>query len=292
MAALEPEATLALVPHELPNPEHGDGGLRTVRTAAPGVGHGPAGTVSAYPRSMARDRTPSRVEPLRDRPGERAESLPDAGTIEVRRSGRRRRTVSAYRDGARTIVLIPARFTRAEERHWVETMLGRLAAGDQRRRPSDDALLRRCTELSERYLGGAATPSSVRWAGNQRSRWGSCTPADASIRVSTRLRGMPAYVLDYVLLHELAHLLRPAHDREFWRLLASYPRLERARGYLEGYAAARAREAGDDAGDPEGADLPRDDPSDDPEHDQEHDPEPGSEPVDHGAGESARTTLF
>ena len=198
---------------------------------------------------MAGDRSPSRVEPLRDGPGDRAESPPDvgpAGAVEVRRSGRRRRTVSAYREDGRTIVLIPARFTRAEERHWVETMLGRLAAGDQRRRPSDDQLLRRSAELSERYLDGAAHPSSVRWAGNQLSRWGSCTPADATIRVSTRLRGMPGYVLDYVLLHELAHLLRPAHDRAFWRLLEAYPRVERARGYLEGYAAAGGHDGGDD----------------------------------------------
>ena len=163
---------------------------------------------------------------------------PAPSPVEVRRSGRRRRTVSAYREGGRTIVLIPARFTKAEERHWVDTMLGRLAAGDRRRRPDDAELSARARALSSRYLADAARPTSVRWVGNQMSRWGSCTPADGTIRVSERLKGMPGYVLDYVLLHELAHLLRPAHDREFWRLLAAYPRVERARGYLEGIAAA------------------------------------------------------
>ena len=142
---------------------------------------------------MAGQRSPRGVEPLR-RGG--AGSSSPTGPVEVRRSARRRRTVSAYREGDRTVVLIPARFTKAEERHWVDTMLGRLAAGDQRRRPSDDELLRRATELSERYLQGAARPSSVRWVGNQLSRWGSCTPADGTIRISTRLKGMPAYVLD------------------------------------------------------------------------------------------------
>ena len=175
--------------------------------------------------------------------GRAPETVPEAvpGTdpsVEVRRSGRRRRTVSAYREGGRTIVLIPARFTKAEERHWVDTMLGRLAAGDRRRRPDDAELSARARALSARYLADAARPSSVRWVGNQMSRWGSCTPADGTIRISERLKGMPGYVLDYVLLHELAHLLRPAHDREFWRLLAAYPRVERARGYLEGVAAA------------------------------------------------------
>lgn len=173
-------------------------------------------------------------------------------TVEVRRSGRRRRTVSAYREGGRTIVLIPARFTKAEERHWVDTMLGRLAAGDRRRRPGDAQLAERAAELSSRYLDGRARPTTVRWVGNQLSRWGSCTPTDGTIRVSDRLKGMPAYVLDYVLLHELAHLVRPAHDRAFWGMLAGYPRVERARGYLEGVAAAAGLGGawGDDVGMP------------------------------------------
>jgi predicted metal-dependent hydrolase len=158
--------------------------------------------------------------------------------VEVRRSSRRRRTVSAYRQDGRTIVLIPARFTRAEERHWVATMVARLEKSDERRRPSDDDLQVRAAELSRRYLDGLARPTSIRWVTNQRSRWGSCTPTDGTIRISARLKGMPAYVVDYVVLHELAHLLAPGHGSQFWALLQGYPRLERARGYLEGVASA------------------------------------------------------
>lgn len=177
-----------------------------------------------------------------------AGSVGDAD-VEVRRSRRRRRTVSAYREGDRTVVLIPAGFTRAQERQWVGTMLRRLAAGDRRRRPTDDALLVRAATLSRRHLGGVARPSSVRWADNQQSRWGSCTPSDGTIRLSTRLRGMPQWVVDYVLLHELAHLVVPGHGPAFWALLADYPRLERARGYLEGAAAARGLAISDDGPD-------------------------------------------
>jgi hypothetical protein len=161
----------------------------------------------------------------------------DTDEIEVRRSRQRRRTVSAYRQGGRTIVLIPARFSAEEERDWVDAMIRRLAAGDKRRRPSDDQLLARAAELSRRYLGGLAKPASIAWVTNQSSRWGSCTPADGTIRVSARVKGMPAWVLDYVILHELTHLLQPGHGVEFWSLLESYPRTERARGYLEGVAA-------------------------------------------------------
>lgn len=162
----------------------------------------------------------------------------DTPEVEVRRSRRRRRTVSAYREDGRTVVLIPARFTKAEERQWVASMLDRLAAGDRRRCPSDEELAARAEELSRRYLGGLAKPVSIRWVDNQQSRWGSCTPADGTIRISTRVRGMPGHVLDYVVLHELAHLIVPGHGKDFWALLGGFPRLERARGYLEGVAAA------------------------------------------------------
>ncbi|HEX2175780.1 MAG TPA: M48 family metallopeptidase [Nocardioidaceae bacterium] len=162
----------------------------------------------------------------------------EAPAVEVRRSGRRRRTVAAYREDGRIVVLIPARMSRAEEKHWVAAMVERLERQERRRRPSQTSLQRRARDLSRRYLDGAAEPVSVRWVDNQRSRWGSCTPADRTIRLSSRLRGMPEWVIDYVLLHELAHLLEPGHGRRFWALLDGYPRTERARGYLEGVAAA------------------------------------------------------
>ena len=151
---------------------------------------------------------------------------------------RRRRTVSAYRDGEQTVVMIPGRMSPAEERRWVSLMVDRLDASDRRRRPGDVELDARARELSARYLGGRASPVSVRWVANQQARWGSCTPADGTIRLSDRLRGMPAWVLDYVLLHELAHLVVSGHGPRFWALLEAYPRTERARGYLEGAAAA------------------------------------------------------
>lgn len=162
-------------------------------------------------------------------------------TVEVRRSVRRRRTVSAYRDGERIVVLIPARFTRAEEAQWVAKMVARLDTGTRRRTRragTDAALLRRAAELSVKYLDGGAEPATVRWVGNMRTRWASCTPVDRTIRLSDKLRPMPAWVQDYVLLHELTHLVVPGHGADFWALVGRYPRTERARGYLDGISAA------------------------------------------------------
>ncbi|KRF14017.1 metal-dependent hydrolase [Nocardioides sp. Soil797] len=162
----------------------------------------------------------------------------DQPEIEVRRSKRRRRTVSAYKDGDKVVVLIPASMSRAQEAEWVETMVTRLERQEKRKRPSDEQLFKRAVELSERFLGGLAQPDSVRWVDNQNSRWGSCSPGDRSIRVSSRLQGTPTWVVDYVLVHELAHLIEPAHDEKFWAWVAHYPKSERARGYLLGYSAA------------------------------------------------------
>ncbi|MEU6343017.1 M48 family metallopeptidase [Streptomyces sp. NPDC046977] len=158
--------------------------------------------------------------------------------VEVRRSARRRRTVSAYREGDVTVVLIPARMSAAEEKRWVTVMLDKLAAQESRKMLGDEQLAARAAQLSAQYLGGRAAPRTVRWVTNQNSRWGSCTPAEGSIRLSHRLQGMPEYVVDYVLLHELAHLLVPGHGPDFWKVLERYPRTERARGYLEGVVAA------------------------------------------------------
>jgi hypothetical protein len=160
--------------------------------------------------------------------------------IEVVRSARRKRTISAHRDGDRIIVSVPARLSRAEEQKWVDQMVARVLASEAKRRPSDTQLESRARELSARYLGGRATPSSVRWVDNMHSRWGSCTPTDRTIRLSRRMVGMPEYVVDYVLLHELAHLLVPGHGKAFWAELAGYPKLERAEGYLDGVSAAES----------------------------------------------------
>lgn len=168
--------------------------------------------------------------------------------VVVRRSRRRKRTVSAYRRDGKVIVMIPDRFTRAEETEWVTTMLARLDRSEQRRRPSDDQLMRRAAELCRDWLHDQVVPESVRWVGNMTTRWGSCTTTTREIRLSDRLQTMPSWVVDYVLLHELAHLIEPSHNERFWHWVDRYPRAERAKGYLEGVSHAVAFDPGADAG--------------------------------------------
>lgn len=166
--------------------------------------------------------------------------------VEVRRSARRRRTVSAFREGDRLVVAIPARFTRAEEEHWVEVMRERVERSERRRRPSDTALADRAQRLAQTYLPPGVRPTSVAWVENQTTRWGSCTPAHGTIRISHRVRGMPTWVLDYVLLHELAHLVVAGHGPQFWALVQRHPSTARARGFLEGWSHRDGSDVGDE----------------------------------------------
>lgn len=143
------------------------------------------------------------------------------------------------------MVLIPARFSAAEEQEWVQRMVARVDR--PRRGPAGDAaLVRRARELSDQFLEGRAEPLTVRWVATMRTRWASCTPSERTIRVSDRLQTMPTWVRDYVLVHELAHLLEAGHGPAFWRLVERYPRCERARGYLDGVSAAAHLPIADD----------------------------------------------
>lgn len=158
--------------------------------------------------------------------------------VVVRRSKQRRRTIAARLEGNRVIVMIPATLSKAQERLEVEKIVDRLLNRAERARQlSDDDLMRRARQLSDTYLGGLAQPESVRWVSNQRSRWGSCTPGERTIRLSDRLQEMPRWVVDYVLVHELAHLIEAGHTDEFWAWVHNYPQAEKAKGYLEGYSA-------------------------------------------------------
>lgn len=154
-------------------------------------------------------------------------------TVELVRSARRRRTISARLDGNRLIVQVPTGLSAAEEQAWAEKLGGRILASRRRRElNSDDDLAARARALNERYFAGTLRFVACRYVTNQQHRFGSCTPAHGTIRISDRVAKLPAWVRDAVLVHELAHLAEPNHSARFWRLANRYPLMERARGYL------------------------------------------------------------
>ncbi len=155
--------------------------------------------------------------------------------VEVIRSARRTRTVQARLIGDTVEVRIPARMSRAEEEKTVTDVLARLRRRQMSTVTSDAELQARAEDLNTRLLDGRATPGSIRWVSNQRTRWGSCTPSTGAIRITDRLQQVPDYVLDAVILHELVHTFIPGHGPEFWEWADRAPQAERAKGYLEAY---------------------------------------------------------
>ncbi|MCX7671650.1 MAG: M48 family metallopeptidase [Anaerolineae bacterium] len=178
--------------------------------------------------------------------------------IRIIRSDRRRRTVSARlaEGGAVLEVLAPAAATDAELAPIIENLKARVLRHAERQATADDdALARRAAELNRQYFDGKLRWSEIRYVTNQQHRYGSCTPATGVIRISHRVATMPAWVRDYVIVHELAHLREPNHGVRFWKLVNRYPRAERARGYLICLGLEGEEESATDADDVEKAGL-------------------------------------
>ena len=160
------------------------------------------------------------------------------GEIVVIRSNRRKKNVSAYRQGGRIVVSIPARMSKADERAMVPEMVAKIRAQEAVATMSEESLQIRAGQLLEEFAPEIVPrPASVNWRA-MRERWGSCTSLDRSIRISDRLKGAPDYVLDYVLFHEAIHLEYFDHGEQFKQLLARFPLEAQAEAYLQGYEAA------------------------------------------------------
>lgn len=74
-------------------------------------------------------------------------------------------------------------------------------------------------ERMEARIGVHATRWSVRV---MKTRWGSCTPKTGAIRINARLAAYPPECLEFVVAHELVHLLEPSHNARFHTLLDEF----------------------------------------------------------------------
>jgi hypothetical protein len=184
------------------------------------------GTPAAPARPAAAD------APTTGAPGEPAPGAPE---VEVRTSARRRKTATAYWQGDRIVVVLPAHVRRADRAALVEWLVARTLAKRPQAGASDGDLAERAAALADRYVDGVR-PSSIRWVTNQQKRWGSCTAQTREIRISHRLRRVPGWVLDATIVHELAHLVHPDHSASFHRIADRHPRQREAALFLEGYS--------------------------------------------------------
>ena len=157
--------------------------------------------------------------------------------IEVIRSAKRSKTVTGeFKDG-KLRVLVPALLSKEQEERFVATIVARVERRETQQLLNEgDPLRKRAAELNARYFAGTLEIASVTYVTNQNSRFGSCSVRRKTIRLSHHLAEVPAWVRDYVLMHEMAHLVEPGHNRRFWELVNRYPRAQEARRYLKAFA--------------------------------------------------------
>jgi len=153
--------------------------------------------------------------------------------VQIVRSKRRRRTISARLENDRLIVQVPAGMNPVDERAWAEKLGLRILKARRRQALNNDQALREHAQvLNRRYFGGRLQIHEIRYVTNQQKRFGSCTPSQGTIRIADRVASLPPWVRDAVIVHELAHLVEANHSARFWKLANAYPLMERARGYL------------------------------------------------------------
>lgn len=165
--------------------------------------------------------------------------------VRVIRSEKRQRTISGRMEQGVLVVRLPAGMSEADEAQWVARMRDRVLARQRTANlNADEALRRRADELNRQYFGGTLRIADIRYVANMERRWGSCSTGQATIRLSDRLANVPGWVRDYVIIHELAHLVRADHSPAFWKLVTRFRLTERARGYLIALGYAEAAEDG------------------------------------------------
>lgn len=152
--------------------------------------------------------------------------------IKVIRSHNRSKTASARLVDGTLVVRVPAHISEEEEHRLVDGLTKKVLSKSRLASGTLPNLKNRAAALNRQYFGGKLNVREIKWVTNQQKQYGSCTPSTSVIRISDRVAAMPSWVLDYVLMHELAHLLEANHSAAFWKVVARYPLTERARGYL------------------------------------------------------------
>ncbi len=161
--------------------------------------------------------------------------------LEIVRSKRRKKTVAARIVGDVLQVRAPADLSEGELSEVINRLRPRLERErDRRLAACSHELEARARFLNKRFFGGSLPVGRVLYVSNQHRRFGSCSPWSAEIRISERVAAMPRWVRDYVLIHEMAHLLEPNHSHRFWELVRRYPYTERAKAFLLGVATGEA----------------------------------------------------
>ncbi|MCL7410350.1 MAG: M48 family metallopeptidase [Methanosarcinaceae archaeon] len=154
--------------------------------------------------------------------------------VEIIRSYKRKKTVQAKIVDDKLHVYLPEGLSKKRESELIEKMVAKVEKKRLKKEliNGEDYLNTCFNEFNRKHFNGELELTSIKYVTNQNACNGSCTPAKGTIRISHRLADMPKWVLDYLIMHEMAHLLYPDHSKMFWDKVNEYQYTERARGFL------------------------------------------------------------
>lgn len=152
--------------------------------------------------------------------------------VKTIRSPNRKKTISAKLCGDELLIYLPSGLSKNDEKRWIEKIYKRMERKMQKSDPDSNTLAERAKELNRRYFNGRLKINSIKYVTNQNSIFGSCSIKKGTIRISHRVAKMPQWVKDYLIIHEMAHLVHPNHSKDFRDMVNQYRYAERARGYL------------------------------------------------------------
>ncbi len=153
--------------------------------------------------------------------------------ITVVRSKKRKRTISARLINGVMVVQVPVSISETQLQPIITSL--RLRIENKRLKEelnSKKELQDIFLKLNRDYFAGKLAVGQIGYVTDQVSKFGCCNCRSGEIRISHRVSAMPKWVKEYVVMHEMAHLVEANHGTDFWVLVNRFPYTERARGYL------------------------------------------------------------
>jgi predicted metal-dependent hydrolase len=147
------------------------------------------------------------------------------------RSKARRRTIQAKLLDDKTIkVMAPYHSDQAFIDEFIKKSVKKLKVRTKISGESS-TLENRAAMLRDRFIP-EAPDFSIGYSDSLKTTWGKCFVRDKNIIINPKLKDFPLWVLDLVIIHEIAHIIYPDHGRNFRSLVSRYRLKERATGYL------------------------------------------------------------
>ncbi len=159
----------------------------------------------------------------------------DISDIKITRSLKRRKTIGAQLINNILYVYAPYHIPDEKLAKIIASFKQKFTNSLLKKKLNNEKSLKEIAEmLNKKYLKNRLDISSIsiEYVTEQTHKFGCCNFQSKFIRISHQIAKMPDWVRDYVIIHELSHLIEPNHSKSFWDIVSGYKLAERAKGYL------------------------------------------------------------